>query len=345
MIFFTVELLIEIILLLVLVLLCFGIYVAINGIRENYWIKEKKAYLDAEEENWYSYFSGSGDFSKSLIPKTTKEIQGVEEIFISYLKNVSDPGVREKIIKFSNEYLRDHYLRLIHSKKWSIRINGLKRIVDFEIECLSAYRKLDRENSSKEENFQLLKIIAFSRREQFIEELINRSTGFSEYEYKKLFVSIDEELLGRIISVVENLPCSGHYAFIDILGHTRDMKYLKFLESQLTSEHQEIRIRSLKAIDAIGIVVTLEKYINFVSSPFWEERLMMAKLLGNLPLNETASHLEVLLEDESWWVRSQAAKTIGKDKDGIEFLKDFSKTTDDKYAMEMANEILLNGGN
>ncbi|SDN30954.1 hypothetical protein SAMN05518871_104226 [Psychrobacillus sp. OK028] len=345
MMYLSIELLIRIIVVLVVLLICFGIYVAINGLRENYRNKGKTTYLDAEQENWYTYFSSAGEISESLIPKTTREIQGVEEIFISYLKNVSDPTIKEKINQFSNKYLREHYLTLLRSKKWSIRINGLKRIANFEIECLEECQKFKGKNTSKEENFQLLKIFSFLNRENFEDELLNRSTGFSEYEFKKLFVSIDEELLGRIITNIEDLPKAGQYAFIDILGSKRDMKYLDFLESQLLNEHQEIRIRTLKAIHSIGVVRELEKYIDFVKSPFWEERLMMAKLLGNLPLNETASHFRVLLEDESWWVRSQAAKTIGKDKDGLDYLKNFSKTTGDKYAMEMANEILLNGGN
>lgn len=345
MMYLSIELLIRIIVVLVVLLICFGIYVAINGLRENYRNKGKDAYLDAEQENWYAYFCSSEEISESLIPKTTREVQGVEEIFISYLKNVSDPSIKEKITRFSNKYLREHYLMLLRSKKWSIRINGLRRISDFEIECLTEIQRFNRKNTSKEENFLVLKIFSFLSRGYFLDELLTRSIGFSEYEYKKLFVSLDEELLDKIITGIEDLPEVGKYAFLDILGSKRDMKYVDFLESQLLNEHQEIRIRSLKAIHSIGIVRELEKYIDFVKSPFWEERLMMAKLLGNLPLNETVSHLQVLLEDESWWVRSQAAKTIGKDKDGLDYLKNFSKTTGDKYAMEMANEILLNGGN
>ena len=345
MMFLSIELLIQIIVVFTLLLICSGIYVVINKSREDYRNKGKTTYLDAEQENWFAYFIGSGEFSESLIPKTTREVQGVEEIFISYLKNVSDASIKEKIIQFSNAYLREHYLALLQSKKWSIRINALKRISDFEIECMEACQKFKGENTSREENFQLLKIIATSNREYFVEELLSRSKGFSEYDYKKLFVSIDEELLDRIINDIENLPKIGQYALIDILGSKQDMKYLDFLDSQLISEHPEIRIRTLKAIHSIGIVTEIEKYLDFVKSPFWEERLMMAKLLVNLPLNETVQHLRVLLEDESFWVRSQAAKTIAKDKDGVDYLKNFSKTTDDKYAMEMANEILLSGGN
>ena len=142
MMFLSIELLIQIIVLFTIFLICSGIYVFINKSREDYRNKGKTTYLDAEQENWFAYFSGSGEFSESLIPKTTREVQGVEEIFISYLKNVSDASIKEKIIQFSNAYLKDHYLTLLQSKKWSIRINALKRIGDFEIECYGGMPKV-----------------------------------------------------------------------------------------------------------------------------------------------------------------------------------------------------------
>ena len=82
MMFLSIELLIQIIVLFTILLICSGIYVVINKSREDYRNKGKNAYLDAEQENWFAYFSGSGEFSESLIPKTTREVQGVEEIFI-----------------------------------------------------------------------------------------------------------------------------------------------------------------------------------------------------------------------------------------------------------------------
>ncbi|RKJ24381.1 HEAT repeat domain-containing protein, partial [Butyricicoccus sp. 1XD8-22] len=56
----------------------------------------------------------------------------------------------------------------------------------------------------------------------------------------------------------------------------------------------------------------LDRYIPFVSSDIWEERLMAAKLLQNVPLKGSLSYLEKLLEDESWLVRTQAAQAIEK---------------------------------
>lgn len=70
---------------------------------------------------------------------------------------------------------------------------------------------------------------------------------------------------------------------------------------------------------------------------------MVTKLMGRLPLEEAFPYFQRLLEDESWWVRAEAAKTAGKIKWGKEKLREFVETTSDRYAMEMVNEVLRKG--
>lgn len=112
------------------------------------------------------------------------------------------------------------------------------------------------------------------------------------------------------------------------------------MESCLHNDDAEIRIRTLKAIFEIGIITDLDKYLPFITSQIWEERLMMAKLLGALPISITSSYLQELLEDENWWVRTQAAKSIGRNKDGKIVLQSYINSSNDRYAIEMANQVL-----
>jgi HEAT repeat protein len=102
-------------------------------------------------------------------------------------------------------------------------------------------------------------------------------------------------------------------------------------------------IRSLKAINEIGIVFDMEPYKVFLNSPIWEERLMLAKLLGVFSLEEAYPYLEQLLQDENWWVRSNAARSIGNSKDGRSRLEMFIATAHDQYAIDMAREVLGEG--
>lgn len=294
---------------------------------------------------WYRYFRDEEPFQTSLIPKNKFEVQAVEELFLSYINNLFTPAILEKVKLFSNQYLQQHFLGLLRSRKWGERINSMERIVDFHIDSLvEECEKMDGEKLSREEHFQLLKIYAVLKEEQFVDKLLTLPVLFSEYEYKKLLISVDEEILRGLLNRIEEFPDTCKFVMIDILGIKRNMDDLSFLESQLEHNNDEIRIRALKAIYELGVIIDPEKYVHFNVSPIWEERLMHAKLLGNLPITYSLPYLEVLLEDESWWVRSQAAKTIGKDKQGAEILQSFIETASDQFAIDMANEVLWEGG-
>ncbi|MFK5709659.1 response regulator [Lysinibacillus boronitolerans] len=101
----------------------------------------------------------------------------------------------------------------------------------------------------------------------------------------------------------------------------------------------EINIRALKGLYEIGIIDEMDSFVPFVTSEMWEARLMVAKIFKHVPLTYTYSYLEQLLQDENWWVRSQAAKTIVEDRQGIAKLQQFIESSNDQYAIEMAQEI------
>lgn len=341
----TIGLLLRLIIVLVIVLIALTCYLIFKQMREVAGLRKKEAYIHEKQMLWYRYFRDEEKFDTSLIPTNKFEIQAVEALFLSYLNNLFTPAILEKIRLFSNQYLKQHFLGLLRSRKWSERINSMERIVDFHIDSLVGIcEEMDKGKLSKEEHFQLLKIYAVLKEEHFVNKLLTLPVVFSEYEYKKLLISVDEAISRELLNQIEEVPDACKFAMIDILGVKRNMDDLSFLESQLEHSNDEIRIRSLKAIYKLGIIIDPEKYVHFNVSPLWEERLMHAKLLGNLPISYSAPYLKVLLEDDSWWVRSQAAKTIGKDKQGAEILQSFIETTNDQFAIDMANEVLWEGG-
>ena len=220
-------------------------------------------------------------------------------------------------------------------------MNAMYRIVDFGIDSLACEcEKIGKGKRSQEERFQLLEIHLAFNPDAFVEEFSTLSVNFSEYECKKLLIGVATETLGKLACQGDELPLACRYSLIDVLGIRRDIEFLSYLEDNLRNENPEIRIRSLKAINQIGVVTELEKYKPFLSSCLWEERLMMAKLLRNLPPNQVYPCLEELLQDENWWVRSQAAKTIGDSKDGKARLESYISTGLDPYAIDLAKEAL-----
>ncbi|MGI6071572.1 MAG: HEAT repeat domain-containing protein [Lachnospiraceae bacterium] len=327
---------------LFLLLIFLSIYMVVNGIRENIISKKQNRYILSKTDLWYRYFHDEISFSAELVPNNRAEIKGVEEIFLAYVENISSPAVKEKIRQFCNQYLKQYYSRLLSGIRWSTRMNALYRVISFEMDSLiDRCKKMQKKAGlSPEERFQLLIIHSVFDEADFIKEFVNLSANLSEYEYKKLLSRFDSGILKKLTYQINDFPTVYQYYFIDALGTSRNIDFLEFLESNLSHEDSEIRIRSLKAINEIGIVTDLGKYKVFLDSPVWEERLMLAKLLGIFPLELVYPYLEKLLQDENWWVRSNAARTIGNSKDGKFWLKVFIAIAKDRYAIEMAGEVL-----
>ncbi|WP_298466901.1 HEAT repeat domain-containing protein [uncultured Psychrobacillus sp.] len=330
--------------LLTLLLVSIGLYLIIKRVKEVKIKAEIASYVSKHEENWRRFLIEGVPFNPEVIPKSREEIIGIEVIFSTYLKNLSNESIQEKISQFSNEYLKDFYLKLLQSKSWSKRMNAMFHIEDFKIDSLEKdCEKLGKKRISREEYFQLLKIYSLFNKNLFLQHILISNVQLSEYEYKKLLLNLPAELLDTLTDKITDLPKTCRYALIDTLGLKRDIEYLPHLEVQLQQEDIEIRIKSLRAIYEIGFINNPENYLAFVKSPVWEERLMVAKLFQLLPLSYTLPHLEILLEDESWWVRSQAAKTMMRDKSGRTSLEEYIEHSSDRYAIDMANEALGKG--
>ncbi|HHW94498.1 MAG TPA: HEAT repeat domain-containing protein [Mogibacterium sp.] len=324
------------------ILILLSVHIVIKSSKEKAEAGKIKAYIQNKQDLWYQYFNDEIVLPVELIPNNDIEIKATEEIFLAYIKNISNSTIEEKIRKFSNQYLRQYYSGFLLSRKWSLRMNALYRIIDFKIDSLAPEcKKLEKRTKlSPEEHFQLMIIYSMFNETDFIKEFANLSVRLSEYEYKKLLVGFKSEILEHLMHQMKELPMIYRHYFIDILGIRRELGFLPFLEKNLSHNNTEIRIRSLKAINEIGIVSNLDKYKPFLKASQWEERLMLAKILGAFPLEQVYTYLEELLQDENWWVRSQAAQTIGKSKDGKSRLKTFIATAQDQYAIDMAREVL-----
>lgn len=71
---------------------------------------------------------------------------------------------------------------------------------------------------------------------------------------------------------------------------------------------------------------------------------MLAKILQHVPLEYSESMLLTLIEDTNWWVRKQAAETIVVHRRGEDVLRKTIATTTDRFAKEVAQQVLLKAG-
>lgn len=306
-----IDFLIWAIIILSVLLIGFWMYLMFERLKEVARQRKIDLYIKGKQQKWYRYFRGEEPFTDELIPKNKYEIQGIEELFLVYLQNLSNTGMKEKIKQFSNRYLKQYYQKLLGSRKWSLKMNALYRIADFQLSSLAdECYALEKRRLTHEESFQLLKLYSMFNPENFIEKII--AIPLSEFEYKKLLTGLDSETYEELQRRFHEMPVTCRYSMIDTIGLKRDMDSIPFLEAKLENDDPEIRIRSLKAIHEIGIILHLDKYVPFVSSNIWQERLMTAKLLQNVSLKDSLPYLKKLLEDESWQVRSQVARALGK---------------------------------
>lgn len=336
----TISTLFAIISFLLVVLFIFLMYLLVQRQRESYFEKVRDRYLQNYSQLWYDYLFNNALFSIVLVPRGRAQVEAIEKIFSSYLKNIRNEQVELKIKQFSNQYLKAFYEKDLSSRRWSIRMNALYRIADLQIdELLTKCQEFEKNNITDEEHFQLLKIYSLFQPELFMEKIKNSNVNYAESQYRRLFVLLDDNVFIRFFHDFNSLSANMQFAVIDTAAVKRKMEYLDELKNLLDHDTSEINIRALKGLYEIGIIDEIDPFIPFVTSEMWEARLMVAKIFKHVPLTYTYSYLEQLLQDENWWVRSQAAKTIVEDRHGIAQLQQFIESSNDQYAIEMAQEI------
>lgn len=338
----SVDVVLMVILIMVIILCLFTVYIMFQRQREVRLDRRRDAYLKAYSQQWYDYLLNDKNFSVTLIPRGKPEVNAIEILFLSYLKNLSNVNIMKKIKGFSNLYLLEYYKKDLTSPRWSIRMNALYRIFDFQIvEAIDTCNSLEIKKISKEEYFQLLKIHSLFHPTIFMEKIRQLKFDYSESEFRRLFVLLEEDVFIRFFDDFDHFPARVQFAVIDTAAVKRNMDYIKRLEKLLQHEIDEVRIRALKGLNEIGVIKDLTIYLPFVASDIWEERLMVAKIFKYIPLSFSYSYLEKLLQDDNWWIRSEAAKTIAKDGNGVGKLKSFIESSKDIYAVEIAKEIVM----
>ncbi|MEY9971775.1 hypothetical protein ABH966_002148 [Lysinibacillus sp. RC46] len=338
----SISFLLTAIVVLLVILFLFTIYLLLQHQWEIRFAETYNTYLQNYSQHWYNYLINEENFSIVLVPRGRAQVAAIETIFSSYLKNITNEIVEHKIKEFSNLYLKQFYKKDLASKRWSIRMNALYRIADLQIEELvDACQQFEKAKISEEEYFQLLKIYSLFQPELFIEKIKESSVSYSESEYRRLFVLLEDDVFIRLFEDFDSWTKNIQFAAIDTAAVKRNMQYIDKLKQLLTHEVPEITIRALKGLYEIGVIDEIDPYVPFVTSDMWEVRLMVAKLFKHAPLDYTYAYLEQLLEDENWWVRSQAAKTIAENREGIAKLQQFMESSNDQYAIEIAQETVV----
>lgn len=319
------------------------VYIVLQRIRQERVTVKIKQFKKQYSTSLYLYLTEGDALPNSFIPSTMWKKQAIEEMLSSYSNNIAGDRMISQVNAYTEKYLLEHYRKQLKSPKWSTRLNVLYKIVDFHMYFLidDVLQLLHSKQSySKEEYFQMYRLLAIFRHEGLLNLLIHPGIEFGELDYKKLLYSLDQDQLETLIEQYEHLPFLLKKSLIEIIGIKHLNEFVLFLEQRLYEDVPEIRIRALKSIGEIGFIRDLSLYLPFAQSVHWEERMMLAKILAYVPLSRSYSHLYNLLMDSSWWVRFQAARSIFSHKKGEEVLERIITSANDQFAIDMAKEVL-----
>lgn len=322
-------------------------YLAFKRRKDNRFNRKIERYILKHEQLWYRYLlygeSIEGALKFRHFDAHTRE--AIDKIFISYITTINNPEVREQISHFAALNMQNFYKKMLESKEWADRLNVLRRTILFDLQFLipSIEEKLKHNDIEEVEEYILvLQVMAKYNPNLFLAHLYRPRLPMSEYDYKVILAHIDEPYIKNFIRDFDDLPIRLQLSLLDYLSlhTTMDLEYLYFYEKLLNSIYTELRIRALKAINAFGMVANLSLYHPFLTSPEWEERLMLAKVLRLVEGDEAVKMLQLLLCDTRFLVRKQAAQTLKMKKNGTVILQEMAKQTEDRFAADMAKEVL-----
>lgn len=342
-----------------LVLLCFVyVYLVLRKIRTNLFQKRKKAWLEQNMNELQEYFvSGKRDYS--LISRRCRPIElfhfeALEDFFSDYLSNFKiEPGFNP-VKPFIEEYFVPWYRKRLFHSTWSTRMNTLYFIDLFKIEMMQddLLKLLESKQCSSEERYQIYLLLAdFGY--VHLQDLFKESKGLPPFllnEMISLIITTDN--FESYVDIFYDLPYEWQLSMLDVLRdkNFRSLKLQELLESLLKSTDREMRLRAAKTIASLAYISSPDVITQIIDEQSkreeWEspqstgEKLMYARLMGNIKTERFLQYLEQFISDKSYAIRSEAAKAIRKYKNGREILLSITATHPDSYARNIANEWL-----
>ncbi|WP_322923492.1 hypothetical protein [Paenibacillus campi] len=301
-------------------------------------------------------YLATGEASRRLSTREPFRMEAVQEALQHRLSISNTPEERKLIYEFAERYFSAHYRKTLHHRRWSTRMNTLLWIEQFRIRSLEPELLgwMEAPRCTDEEYFQILRILSKLNNERIVAVLSDNEHELSESQLLQLMLPLGQQLFDELLERFDLLPQRVRYSLLDALriNNIRSAAVLSLLERQLGSEDGEQRIRTLKTISNFGymspeathkLVETLEDEHDHPerAASSWPERLMRARVMGNIQEDVFVPYLLEMLGDSSYRVRQQAANSLSGYKNGLELLgKVAAGEHADRYAREMAEETL-----
>ncbi|MFL8936155.1 HEAT repeat domain-containing protein [Rossellomorea oryzaecorticis] len=328
---------------LIILFLLFG-YLVITKVLENDRRTKVEQYKEEYRLPLFQYLNNeAGEEALSL--QSPLEVKAFIELTAGFAKVLGGDEIGERIRGFAETHFGTYIRSRLTHRRWSMRMNALYWIEEFNMKnmFIELDRLYDSRKLTKSEEVQLLKIYILNEDETVMGKMTRPKHPLTEFDYSLLFTSFTGEQLDRFIAMFNQLPAEMAYALVDSIGVRGRQGDSLFLENLLDDPAEEIRIRALKAMVEMEYFLAPSALIKHLLSPSWQERLMAIKACEYIRSHELLPYLEDLMSDHSFYVRSQAAKSLLRLEAGKEVLRQVAASNQDHYARNMAEQWLERG--
>lgn len=287
----------------------------------------------------------TGEFLRSLQADTNVKKLALEELLSHYAEILEGTEEKNNLNQLAESRLTAYYRKNLSSLRWSSRMNALFHIEAFQMEGLKEdiISMLNRRRITKEEKIRVLTILAQLQSAEMFDLLTGNYNDLSYLEYRNILSRLNRDGFDQFVLGYHSCQSELKFAILDLAGLRKELNYLNFAETVYSVSSGEERVRALKAIVSIGHVRNLNQYLHLFQSGNWEERMLAARLAGVLKAEKTLPDLVMLLQDSSWWVRSQAGHSITMFPQGKKVLEEVMSDSNDSFARDMAWEWINKG--
>lgn len=271
------------------------------------------------------------------------DVEALQELLEERLSNIKDPTIQQRGQWIAETYLKEYYQRCLRHRRWSIRMNALYQIEDFQLVALQdtvwkRYKQSSYSNLS--ELYQLIRTLSSLQSAEFHYELLHQEEPYPLFLYKDVLRRYEEEFTKDILYHFENLNPILQQAIVEWIGEQRYTEYVSYVTPLLSHEDSELRMSALKVFVSFQYVPDVQQIIDFQTSPYFQERMMVARIAKVTRRQRFKKVLIDLLSDPNWFVRQAAGEALSHYQDGDWLLEHVVETSKDRFAKEMALQWL-----
>lgn len=345
---------IAVMVLLILLVLFYLIERKVRRMRHRQQVQEAIALFAAPGSPLEDYLR-SGELTRRLNASGSGEglrREALEEALLDRLAVGASEAERQRIYVFAAGYFSEEYAYLLGKRRWSDRMNALLHIEKFRIaglkeQLLLRLEEIGEGTRTDDERFLLIRTLSSLQIAETFDYLDMAAERFSELQLMQVLRPMRGEAAERLIRDFDRLPLRVRRCVLDTLrlGNIRTTDVLELLERCMKSDDTETRIRALKALANFGYMNDeaanrLEERMKEGDAVIWPERMMHARLAGAVREERFAAHLEAMMADPSYEVRREAASSLSNYRGGIDRIQQVAEHHPDRFARDMAVEIL-----